>query len=63
MSIRIIKIMLYIIGFSLAVSAVIYTVVLFMVDLFPENSYKVSLVAIIAVIFLLIARRMSEKYG
>ncbi len=63
MSIRVIKMLLYIIGFSLAVFAIIYTAVLFMVDLFPENSYKVSFVAIIAVVLLLIARRISEKSG
>ena len=57
---RIIKILLYIIGVCLAVFAIVYTIVLFMVDLFPENSVKVAIVVIIVIILLLIARSIGE---
>ena len=60
---RMIKILLYIVGFSLAAFAAIYTIELIAVDLLAENSVKVALVGIAAVILLLIARRMSEKHG
>jgi hypothetical protein len=59
----IIKILLYIIGFSLAVFAVLYATVLSMVDLLPENLHKVVLVGIISITVLLIARRISKKQG
>ena len=59
----IIKILLYIIGFSLAAFAVIYTISLYSVDLLAENSVKVALVGMAAIVLLLIARRMSEKHG
>ena len=59
----IVKILLYIIGFSLAALAVIYTIALYSVDLLAENSVKVALVGIAAIVLLLIARRMSEKHG
>jgi hypothetical protein len=59
----IIKILLYIIGFSLAVFAVLYAIVLSMVGLLPENLHKVVLVGIISITVLLIARRISKKQG
>jgi len=59
----IVKILLYIIGFSLAAFAVIYTIALYSADLLAENSVKVALVGIAAIVLLLIARRMSEKHG
>ena len=58
-----IKVLLYIMGFSLVAFAVIYAIALIAVDLLAENSVKVALVGIAAVILLLIARRMSEKHG
>ena len=58
-----VKVLLYIVGFSLAAFAVIYAIALFSVDLLAENSVKVTLVGTAAIIFLLLARRMSEKHG
>jgi hypothetical protein len=57
---KIIKIALYIVGFVLALFDVIYTIILSMVNLLPENSYKVVLVAIVAISLLLIASRISS---
>lgn len=57
------KILLYIIVIGLFVFDVLYSIALFTMDLFPENSLKVVLVGIIAITLLLVARRISEKYG
>ena len=59
----IIKILLYIVGFSLALFDIIYAIALSMVNLLPENSSKVVFVGIVAITLILIARRMSEKQG
>jgi len=56
---RIIKILLYLAGFLLTLFAIGYAIVLFMVNLLPENAHKVVLVAIAAIALLVIAKKMS----
>jgi hypothetical protein len=53
---QIIRILLYIGGFILGLFDIIYVIALSMVDLLPENSLKVVIVAVIAIALIVIAR-------
>jgi heme/copper-type cytochrome/quinol oxidase subunit 4 len=58
---RLIKLIFYITGFPLAIGLILLTIYLSLQNQLAENSYVVGFLGIIAVIFLIIARRMSEK--